>query len=120
MPKRLKLLIVTVCISAAVLWALFAYFSTRGPAVLASRLPLPSGSSPYIVFETTESYYPASLTALLTKGQYALFREGSTGNQILSFVKTAKECAVLIEDGNEGTIEIYAVLRLSPEDISHL
>ncbi|NLD04508.1 MAG: hypothetical protein GX672_01225 [Synergistaceae bacterium] len=120
MSKRLKMFILVVCTAAAVLFALFAYFGTKGPAVLASKLPLPSGSDPYVVFETAENYYPVSLSALLTEGPYAVFREGSAGNQILSVAKTAKECAVLVEDGNEGVIDIYAVMRLLPEDISSL
>ena len=120
MSKKVKLVILIACTAAAALFGLFAYFSTKGPAVLASRLPLPSGSEPYVVFETPESYYPVSVSDLLSKGQYAIFREGSAGNQILSIAKTAKECAVLIEDGEEGIFDIYAVMRPLPEEITSL
>ncbi|MBP8684354.1 MAG: hypothetical protein KBH52_02985 [Synergistaceae bacterium] len=120
MSKRVKLVILIICTAAAALFGLFAYFSTKGPAVLASRLPLPSASDPYVVFETPENEYPLSISALLTEGQYAVFREGSAGNRILSIAKTAKECAVLIEDGDEEIFDIYAVMRLLPEDISSL
>lgn len=120
MSKRLKLIILTVCTAIAVFLGLFAYFSSKGPAVLASRLPLPSGSNPYMVFETGKNYYPSSLSALLTDGQYAVYRKGSAGNQILSIAKTATECAVLIEDGNEGIIDIYAVMRPLSEEITSL
>lgn len=120
MSKRVKLLILITCTAAAALFGLFAYFGAKGPAVLASRLPLPSGSAPYVVFETEENYYPVSISALLSEGQYALFSEGSAGNRILSIAKTAKECSVLIEDGDEGIFNIYAVMRMLPEDISSL
>ncbi len=120
MSKRVKMLILLCCTVAAVLFGLFAYFSTRGPAVLVSRLPLPSVSRPYAVVETEENYYPLPLSALLTEGQFALLREGSAGNQILSIAKVAKGCALLIEDSNDGIIDIYAVLRLIPEDIASL
>ena len=120
MSKRVKLLILITCTAAAVLFGLFAYLSTKGPAVLSSRLPLPSGSAPYVIFETEENYYPLSISALLSEGQYALFRKGSAANRILSVAKTAKECAVLIEDGDEGVFDIYAVMSLTPEDISSL
>ena len=120
MPKKVKMLILLCCTVIAVLSGLFAYFSTRGPEVLASRLPLPSVSRPYAVVETEESYYPLPLSALLTEGQFALLREGSAGNQILSIAKGAKKCALLIEDSDDGIIDIYAVLRLLPEDTSSL
>ena len=120
MSKRTKMLIFLSCTVIAVLFGLFIYFSTRGPEVLVTKLPLPSVSNPYALVETEENYSPLSLFALLTDGQFALLREGSAGNQILSIAKSSKECAVLIEDGNENVIDIYAVLRLLPEDISSL
>ncbi len=120
MSNKVKLLILITCTAAAVLFGLFAYFAMRGPAVLASRLPLPSGSGPYVVFETKEGLFPISLSDLLTKGQFAVFREGSSGSNILSIAKTGGECAVLAEDSGEGIIDIYAAIRLAHEEISSL
>lgn len=120
MSNKVKLFILITCTAAAVLFGLFAYFATRGPAVLASRLPLPSGSGPYVVFETKDDLFPISLSDLLTEGQFAVFREGSSGNNILSIAKTGEECAVLAEDSGRGIIDIYAAVRLTHEEISSL
>ena len=120
MSNKVKLFILITFTAAAVLFGLFAYFATKGPAVLASRLPLPSGSGPYVVFETKEDLFPISLSDLLTEGQFAVLREGSSGSNILSIAKTAKECAVLAEDSGQGIIDIYAAVRLTHEEISSL
>lgn len=120
MSKRFKLIILVVSIITALLLGLFGYLSTKSPAALASRLPLPSRSNPYVVFETSAKYYPISLSALLTEGQFALLKNGSAGNQILSIAKTSEECAVLLEDKDEGIVDTYAVMRLLPEDIASL
>jgi len=120
MSKKVKLFVLITCTAAAVLFGLFAYIGTKGPAVLASRLPLPSGSDPYAFFEAKEGDYPVSLSALLTEGQYAFFREGSSGSIILSLARSAKECAVLIENSRDGIIDIFAVVRLDKEDTASL
>lgn len=84
MSKRVKLVILIICTAAAAYFSLFAYFNTKGPAVLASRLPLPSASDPYVVFETPENRYPLSISALLTEGQYAVLGKDD-GESRISF-----------------------------------
>lgn len=120
MSQKVKLFLLITCTAAAILFGLFAYLGTKGPAALASRLPLPSESSPYLVFETDQEHFPISLSALLTEGKFALLREGSSGNRILSISKASKECAVLAEYTEEGFIDIYSVLRLDPEEQTSL
>ncbi len=120
MSKKVKLFILITSTVAAVLFGLFAYISAKGPAVLASRLPAPSGSDPYVLFEAKEEYYPVSLSALLTEGQYAFFSEGSSGSDILSLAKNAKECAVLIENSRDDIIDVFAAVRLDREAAASL
>ena len=114
MSKKVKLVILIACTAAAaLLWPFCIFQHKRSLQFWLQDCLSPSGSEPYIVFETPESYYPVSVSDLLSKGQYAIFREGSAGNQILSIAKTAKECAVLIEDGEDGIFDIYAVNEAS-------
>jgi hypothetical protein len=120
MSKKVNLFILITSTVAAVLFGLFAYISAKGPAVLASRLPAPSGSDPYVLFEAKEEYYPVSLSALLTEGQYAFFSEGSSGSDILSLAKNAKECAVLIENSRDDIIDVFAAVRLDREAAASL
>lgn len=120
MSKRVKVTILLFCTVTAVLFGLFAYFSLKSQEVLASRLPLFSGSTPYAVVETDGNHFPVSLSALLTEGQFALLREGSAGSNIFRIAQKSAGCALLIEDGNENSIDIYAVIRLLPEEASSL
>ncbi len=97
MSKRVKLLILITCTAAAALFGLFAYFSAKGPAVLASRLPLPSGSAPYVVFETEENYYPVSISALLSEGSMLCSGKDPPGTGSFPLLKQQKNVLCLLK-----------------------
>jgi hypothetical protein len=121
MLKKVKLL---PCIAAgmalAILFGLSIYFAFFAGTDLSSALPEPSDSNPYVLIETNDNNYPEAVSALLTEGLYALLRNGTSRNCLLSLAESAKDCAVLVSEENDGITEVYAALRLSNPEMRAL
>ncbi len=120
MLQKVKLQLLVACTAIAVLFGLFIYLVFFTASNLSSALPVPSDSRPYVLIETTDNNYPKAMSALLTDGIYALLRDGTSRNCLLSLAEIAKDSAVLVSEEDEGIMEVYASLRLSNSEMHML
>ncbi|MCE5201493.1 MAG: hypothetical protein LLF78_03145 [Synergistaceae bacterium] len=120
MLRRIKLLGCAAGAVIVVLSGLFLFFAMSRSSNLLSVLPKPSGSQPYAIIETRDSSYPEAFSALLTDGIYAQFRKGTSRNCLFTIASLAQDCAMLVEEQDQGTMEVYAALRFAKVDMKEL
>lgn len=120
MFKKIKIWLSSVL--AVIVLALCAYSALKfaGSSDLATSLPAPNDSRPYAIFESDITSYPEALTALLTEGNYAQFREGTSRNTVLALAAAAQKSAVLVEEDMNDFVEIYATLQFTPDEMKML
>ena len=120
MKDKLKLIC---CVAVAVLVLLCgisAFVFLSRSATLLSALPLPDETRPYALVEAKDGGYPTALSSLLTDGAYAQFRAGTARNCLLLLASEAEECALLVDQEPDESLEIYAALRFPKSDMKML
>lgn len=117
MSKKVIIFTCTVCAAISALFGLFIYFNFLGTSGLLSVLPVPSESRPYVIIDTKNNNYPQALSALLTDGPYAFLRRGTSRNCLLTITEDAIDCAVLISEEDNDTIEVFAAIKLLPSEM---
>ncbi|MCC8057657.1 hypothetical protein [Cloacibacillus sp.] len=119
MTGKAKYAVVT-AVAAVIVAALFFTYTLWNSSGILTMIPRPEESRPYVLTETKEGSYPKALSALLTDGVYALLKDGTPRNALLTAASAAKEAALLVEDGGGGMTEVYASFRFAPSDTAGL
>ena len=120
MTNKIKIFAAAAGAAVLTMLAVFLFFTLSSSSGLTSLLPEPSEKSPYLLMETKENTYPQAISALMTDGLYALLREGTARNSLLSAAGNAEDAAVLVEEEAEGEAEVYAALRFSSSETKSL
>ena len=119
MTGKAKYAVVT-AVAAVIVAALFFTYTLWNSSGILTMIPRPEESQPYVLTETKEGSYPKALSALLTDGVYALLKDGTPRNALLTAASAAKEAALLVVDGGAGMTEVYASFRFTPSDTAAL
>jgi len=118
--KKVKFMLCVASIAVVILFGLFIYIWSTAGDDLSSALPEPYDSHPYVLIKTDDNNYPAAVSAVLTEGLYAPLRSGTSRNCLLSITESAKDCAVLVTEEDDGATEVYAAIRLSGSEMRAL
>ncbi len=120
MTNKIKIFAAVAAAAVLTVLAVFLFFTLSSSSSLTSLLPEPSDKKPYLLIETRESTYPKALSALMTDGIYALLRDGTPRNTLLSAAENAVDASVLIEEEEDEMAEVYAALRFSSSETKSL
>ena len=120
MLRQIKITAAALCAVILIALAVYLFFALSRSSSLTAALPQPSDNVPYLLIETKDKTYPAAVSSFLTDGVYAPLKEGTPRNVILSIAAAAEDAAVMIEEKENSSAEVYAALRFSASDMKLL
>lgn len=120
MLHRVKLIGAVICGAAIISVGAYLCFMLSLSSHLTSALPEPSDKRPYVLVETHKKTYPKAISAFLTDGVYALLHKGTPRNMMLSIAPLAEDTAVLVEELEDGSVEVYLAMRFTGKEMAML